>query len=201
LVLNFSLPGSTRSGEKATKKSFLGRARIRRGLEDDEVARSQVSLNCFGGGDHVGEVGVFGLAQGRGDADVDGVDRVGRAQVGGRRQLAGLDQPRDGFTRDILDVRLAAIDRVHLALVEVDADDRKPRVPELHGQRQTDVAETHDAGAGGAVRQLFEELGGQWVLGGRVRHHALNSLMHGPKTLVLFHRRHGGLGGSFWDPA
>ena len=49
----------------------------------------------------------------------------------------------------------AVIDRVDLPDVQVDPGRVEARLGELHRQRQSDVAEPDDAGAGGAGPNLF----------------------------------------------
>ena len=104
---NFGLPGSTRSGENARKKSssalqplrlehrlhhFVGRPRIRRRLEDDQLAALERGRNRFHRLDDVGQIGILGLPQRRRDADVDDV-HVRRARPSSvvARRRAGVD--------------------------------------------------------------------------------------------------------------
>ena len=87
LGVNRLLPGSTRSGERARKKScpasgpgsrigshdLLGRSRVRRGLQDDELAGSEVLLDLLHRAHDVADVGVTRLPERRRYADVDDV--------------------------------------------------------------------------------------------------------------------------------
>ena len=72
---------------------------------------------------------------------------------------------RDVGRRYVLDVGLAAVDRVDLARVEIDAGGVEPGARELDGQRQADVAETDDADAGGAAGEFLAEGVGSWRTG------------------------------------
>jgi hypothetical protein len=129
-VCHRSLPGSTRSGENARKKSvarlepallehrlqdLFGRAGIGRGLEDDELPAAQVRCHLLDGRDDVREVGVLRLAQRRGDADVDRV-RLARAP-----QKSAVARRRPAATSSAMrrrghvgDVGLAPVDGVDL---------------------------------------------------------------------------------------
>ena len=66
-----------------------------------------------------------------------------------RRRLSRTSA-RDLLRRHVGDVRLAAVDRVDLPGVEIDADGLEAGARELDGERQADVAEPDDAGAGAA---------------------------------------------------
>ncbi|MGB4803086.1 MAG: hypothetical protein WBV59_10555, partial [Anaerolineae bacterium] len=62
------------------------------------------------------------------------------------------------FRRNILHIRLAAIQRGHLAAVHFDADDGKALLGEGHGQRQPHVAQADDGHDRGVIMNLGEQL-------------------------------------------
>ena len=63
--------------------------------------------------------------------------------------------------RHVRDVGAAFVDRVDLAIVEVDAGGVEAGSREFDGERQTDVSQPDDAGAGGAGLDLFQQRGGE----------------------------------------
>src|SRR5262249_50191525 len=77
--------------------------------------------------------------------------------IGGGGEFLRLHRVRDRLGRDILDVRLARVEPVDGALVDVEPDDAIPRAHELHGERETDVAEPHDAEDGTPVARLGDQ--------------------------------------------
>ena len=125
---------------------LVGGAGIGRRLEDDELTGLEVLGDLLDRRDDVGEVRILRLAQRRRDADVDGVDVRQDREIGGGAEAAGLDHRRDVRRRDVADVGLALRQRVDLARVEVDADDRQPGLGELDRQRETDISEPDDPG-------------------------------------------------------
>ena len=56
-------------------------------------------------------------------------------------QAVGAPKLADVGRRDVLDVGLAAVDRVDLAPIEIDAGRVEARAGQLDGQRQADVAQ------------------------------------------------------------
>ena len=69
-------PGDEAAAFENRLHDLVGRARIGRRFENDEMARPQVRRDHFDGRDDVGQVGILGLAQRRRHADVDGVERA-----------------------------------------------------------------------------------------------------------------------------
>ena len=87
--------------------------------------------------DDVAHVRVFGLAQRRGHADVDGVEFLHGREIGGGTELAGLHQrPEDG-AGNVADVRIAGIDAPGFLLADVDSGDVESGLGELHRQGKT----------------------------------------------------------------
>ena len=91
LVFHFALPGIDALGREGEEEvaagveappfehrlhDLVGRARVRRGLEDDQHAGLQVRGDHLDRRDDVGQVGVLRLAQRRRHADVDRVERA-----------------------------------------------------------------------------------------------------------------------------
>ena len=149
---------------------LVGRARVGRGLEDDQHAGMEVRRDRLDRRDHEGEVRILGLAERRRHADVHGVERPQHGEVGGRREPPGGHEAGDLLVRHVRDVRLAAVHRGDLGAVEVDADGVEPGAGELDGERQPDVPEADDARARAPRGDLLEQDGGDW------RHQAGSSL-------------------------
>jgi len=94
-------------------------------------------------------------------ADVDRVAALEHREVGGR------DEPLFGHQRahirggDVLDVRAALVQLLHPLLVDVDAEHLEAGLRQLHGERQTHIAEADDGELGGAILEAFlQDLGG-----------------------------------------
>ena len=158
---NWGLPGSSRSGLKARKKStpgfepaggeerqddVAGRARIGGALEHDELAGPQPLGDGPGRVDDVGQVRLARVGQRRRDADDDGVGLVEPAEVDGRLEAA-LAHLADRRVGDVPDVALAPLEPLDLGRVDVEAQDGDPAVAEGAGQRQADVAQADDPDA------------------------------------------------------
>ena len=125
---------------------FVGGAGIGGRFQDHQHAGVKVFGDLLAGVDDVAHVRIFGLAQRRRHADVDGVQVRDRGEIGGGAKLAGFDQ---GYFlhRHVLDVGFAAIQGVDFALVDVDAGDGESGVREFHRQRQAHVSQAHHAHA------------------------------------------------------
>src|ERR1035438_6970559 len=74
------------------QQQLYGSAGIGGRFQDDEHSGMEMLDDFLAGGHDVAHIRVFGLAQGRGHADVDGVQVAHRAEIGGRAQLALLDE-------------------------------------------------------------------------------------------------------------
>ena len=131
------LPGSTRSGLKARKKSsptvrpVLSSAgsRISRVVPGYVVLsrmiacpRRSAALDRLGRGDDVADVRVLELGERRRHADRDGV-RLGQPRhVGGRAESAGLDTACELRVGHVLDVRTAGVEPVDHLWLHVEAE-------------------------------------------------------------------------------
>ena len=166
------LPGSTRSGEKHRKKSsptfrpslfkrrqqqFVRRARVGGRFQNHQQAGMKVLGDLVGGRHDVAHVGVFGLAQRRGHANIDGVEIADHGKVGGGIEAAVFHQLRDVAAGDILNIRLALHQAVNPRLLQVDAGDVESRLGKLHREGQPDITESHDAHMRGFGLDLFFE--------------------------------------------
>ena len=158
---NWGLPGSSRSGLKARKKSrpgsrpagaqdrqddLAGGARVGRALQDDELAGPQPRGDRLGRVDDVGEVGLAGLGQRRRDADDDDVrlvEPIERSR-GLEALLAHLADRRVG---DVADVAFALLELGDLRRVDVESEDGDPALGEGPGQGQADIAQADDPDA------------------------------------------------------
>ena len=89
---------------------FLGRSRIGRGLQHDELAALQVRLDGARGLLHIGEIGFAALIERRGHADHHRIHlRQAREVVGGGEML-GADVLLNFCCRDMADVALALVE-------------------------------------------------------------------------------------------
>ncbi len=160
-----------------------GGARIGGRFQHHQHARVQMASNLLGGGHDVGDVRLACFVQGRGHADGDRVALLqGRKVAGGpqagagrsgmgvgrglegdvssrRRLLHGrlhrfLHQCGQGLRGHVLDIGLAPVDGVHLALIQIDAHDFIAGLGEVDGQGQAHIAETDDGHPGVAVLEF-----------------------------------------------
>lgn len=90
------------------------------------------------------------LVERRGDADHDGVHAADEGVVGGGKESA-VAELLDFFKENALDVGTAAVERVDLGLIDVEAGDGKACARIEHGEGKTDIAKADDGEAGGAV--------------------------------------------------
>ena len=158
-----ALPGSMRSGENASAKSsptsrprglergphdLFGRARVRRALEDDELARAEVLLDLVDGRDDVGEVRVLRLPQRRRHADVDRVEVADDGEVGRGDEPPGSHRLRDLLVPDVDDVGAAGADGARPSAASRSMPVTwKPARANSSASGKPDVAETDDAAA------------------------------------------------------
>ncbi len=140
---------------------LVRRARVGRALEDDEQPGLEVPRHLLGRRDDERHVGIAMLRERRGDAHVDGVHALERAEVRRRGEVTGADQrPHDGG-RHVLDVGLAGQELPDPGFVDVDAGDVEAGLGEFDRQRQPDVAQSDHGQAGGAVFDLAGQGGGR----------------------------------------
>ena len=117
----------------------------------------QVLGNFLTGRDNVTHVGVLGLAQGGGHADVDGIEIEERGKVGRGAQLSGFHQrPKRGIG-DIPYIGISGVHAVDLVFVVVDSRDGEAGLGELHSERQAHISEPHDSDASAARTELLFE--------------------------------------------
>ena len=175
--VNPGLFGSSRSGEKARKKSrsiarpgsfeggnedLFGRAGIRRGLEHDELPGPGRRRDLAGRGFDVGEVRLAVRRQRRRDADEDGV-RFGEAGEVARRLEAALPvQLLEDRVRKMSDVGAVRLQGRDLGGVDVETQDWKARAGKPGDEGKAHVAQADDPDGGDAgADQLLEGPGGR----------------------------------------
>ena len=93
---------------KHRQQHFVGRARIGRRLENDQLAATQTLLDLFGRGQDVGHVRLFRFPQRRRHADDDRVAVFQLVEIRGGMQLPVIDQLFDLRRCHIADVGFAA---------------------------------------------------------------------------------------------
>ncbi len=124
---------------------LVRRPRIRRGLQNDELALPENTRRRLHGLDHVGQVGVLGLAERRGDTDVDDVHVGQRGRVGRGHEPSSVHDLLQVRDRHVGNVALPGVEPGHSRLVHIEAHHAKARAGKLHGQRQPDIAEADHA--------------------------------------------------------
>ena len=118
-------------------------ARVRRGLEHDELPRPQHPREGLGGVDQRAEVGLAVDGQRRRDAQQH---RVGvRQRPHPRGRFEQVADPLQLSARNVLDVGLSGLQHGHLAGVDVHGDDALTRVRKGDREREADVAHADDA--------------------------------------------------------
>ncbi len=124
------------------------RARERRRLEDDELARAKRRCDQAGGRDHRPEVGILGFGD-RGRHAHE--DRIGRGEIRvphGDDAQAALETAPEPLVVDVVDRRAALAQLFDPPRRRVDAHDIEAGLEERQGQRQADVAEADHGDAG-----------------------------------------------------
>src|ERR1019366_10654481 len=99
--------------------------------------------DSVGGRHDVAHVGIFGFAQRRGYADVDGVELTHHGEVGGGIEASVFHQLRDVAAGDILDVGLALHQALNPRLLQVDSRDVETSLGKLHREGQPDVTQSY----------------------------------------------------------
>jgi hypothetical protein len=101
--------------------------------------------------DHERHVRVARLGERRWDGDRDRIHLGQSRFVRARGKFPRFDQGGDLGARNILNVRLAAVDQIHDALAHVVADDTKASLREFDREREADVSKPDDADDGRSV--------------------------------------------------
>ena len=159
-------PGSSRSGEKARKKSrprakgrrlqdpaeeLVRRSRIRARLQDDELPGPERRCDLPRRRDDVAHVGLALGRQRRRHADEDRVRLREPREIRRRREPPGGHRGLQPPAVHVLDVALAPAERVDLRRVDVEAEDREALLDERERQRKADVAQAEDPDGGGVL--------------------------------------------------
>ena len=127
-------------------------------LQDDELPGVQMPGDLPDRRHDVGKIRILGLAQRRRHTDIDAVETGELCEVGGGPQPAAGGQRLDVGPGHIDPARVSARDPPDLVLVHVEPNCREPRLGELQGQRQTDIAEPDHAEPGCAGSQPVDEV-------------------------------------------
>jgi hypothetical protein len=115
--------------------------------------------NLLDGGDDEGQIGIFGLAQGRGNTDIDGVDVGERAEIGRGAQAAGAERPGHLRRGHVGNVRLTVVDHLDLVRLHIDAGGRESGIGELDEQWQADIPQADHGGVRSTGAQPIEQFG------------------------------------------
>ena len=127
-------------------QDFFGRAGVGRAFEDDDLAGSQMRRDGMRGIGDVAQVRFVILVQRSGDADDDRVHLADLRIIRRRLEAVGLGGG-DLLGRDAENISPAVVERVDLALIDVEAGDRKLLLAVEQGERKPDVAEADDPDA------------------------------------------------------
>ena len=163
------LPGSSRSGEKATQilvvagralagsfqtglvflfenrnQDFFGGAGVGGALKDDDLAGAQMGRHGMGGVGDVAEVGLVIFVERGGDADDDRI-HGGDLRIVGRGFEAVRFGRRDLLGRDAENVGAAVVEGIDFSLIDIETGDGKFLLAVEQSQRQSDVAEADDS--------------------------------------------------------
>ena len=168
---NCGLPGSSRSGLKARKKSLPGvspraasrgrtTSRVVPGIsgafQHHELARPEPLGDGPGRIDDVAQVRIARVRERRRHADDDDIGLIQPLKVD-----RGLEPPfshlADHRVGDVPDVTFAALESVDLDRVDVKPQNGDPAVAERSGQRQADVAQADDPDTDGRRFDLGQE--------------------------------------------
>ena len=131
------------------------------------MAATQSVADLLGGGHDVAHVRLALLGERGGDGDQDRVDLCEAVEVRGGVELPLLRRLGEPLGPEVLDVPLAGTELFHLALVDVEPDDREPVFTERQRQRKADVAHPHDPHLG---RSLLDRLSETVLEVGHVLH-------------------------------
>ena len=140
---------------------LLGGPRVGRAFQHYQLPGAETGRDRPGRIHHHRQVGVLGLAEGRGHADDEGVRAGELLELTARPQPPRRHQLLHPGRGDVLDVRLPPVHPVHLVRREVEAGDLEPRGGELHRQGKPDVAQTQGRhlriAAAQTLLQLFRD--------------------------------------------
>jgi hypothetical protein len=129
------------------------------GFEDDEGAGLEDAGDHAGGVLDEGEIGLLVLAEGRGDADADGVAGGEVGGVGGWGESGGAGEGVEEVVPEVLEVGAGFFEEVDFGVVDVEGDDAEVGVVEGADEGEADVAEADDADDGFAALDAVEESG------------------------------------------
>jgi len=124
---------------------LVGGARPGARLKNEHLPRAQVLFQLVRGILDVGEVGFAVLVERRRQGDENDIRLRGFGEISGVFHLAEGVDLLDILCGDVLDVALAGAELVDLALIDVEADDGETLACELDEQRQSYIAQSHDA--------------------------------------------------------
>jgi len=136
---------------------LFGGAGIGGGLQADELAGPQVLTQGLGHADDVLQVGRQVLGQGRGHRDDDDIQVLRAVEGDLGAQTAALDRGPQVFLPDVVDVVFAPVDLGHPLGVALDAQHLEPGLSRLQREGQPDIAQAHDADAGGVGLNLLQD--------------------------------------------
>ena len=137
---------------------LAGGSGVSGGLQDDQLAGTEAASDLVRRASDVGEVRVAMPAEGRGDADEDGVALGQSVEVRRGLDAAASEGIGHALRADVPDVGLAAVKRLGLLRVDVEAEDGEAGFLEEEGEREADVPEADDADGGGAGADSIEEM-------------------------------------------
>ena len=157
------------SGFEAWDDQLFGGAGVGGAFEDNELALFDVGSDGFDGFADVAEVGLVVVVERGGNADDDRVHLGNIGVVSGGAE-AGFLRLLDLLREDADNVGAAAVERLNLGRLDIEASDAKAFIAKEQGEGKADVAHADDANAGFAGFEFALEgvdLGKGWAGGVR----------------------------------
>ena len=130
--------------QKHRQHYFVGSARIGGGFQSHQHPGMEIPGDLLARRHDVAHVWIFGLAQRRGDTNVDGVEVLDHRKIGGAAQFAGLHQGRQSRRGNVSHVRIPGVHAPDFLFAYVDPGNGEPCLRELNREGQSDVSQSHD---------------------------------------------------------
>ena len=123
----------------------MGRSRIRRAPQDNELSRTQSTANLFYSLGHMRHIGVLAPGKRSRNTDMNDIQAHERLEIGRGAKSPGGSHRRDGRSLHILDIGSVGFDRLDLLAVDIDPGYLETGSREFKRQGQTDVPQADDA--------------------------------------------------------
>src|SRR5579875_2270276 len=145
------LPGSSRF--QNGQHQFLGGSRIGGAFQHDELLALQMRSNGARGILHVGEIRLAALVERSRHANQRRVHLADLRKIRGGAKMLAADVLGNFRSRNVLDVRCAAVEFLNFFRIRVEAGDAVPFARKAQRQRQADVSAADDSNAQTGARK------------------------------------------------